>query len=323
MGRYLSLLLFLLTLLPVLNIDDASSVSAQSFTYEDGSYWLPDIEVKGNEKNVTCDCCGESFYDEDDLDRHIKYNSVCASFYGFGDPTKDPDDEPKNGMCYGCGKSIEECTCTGAECSGKDGQEIGNSNGGSIDFIIDGDSWHSSNNDAEIIPPYTPFHKEIDNEHLFRKNLPAKSMKQNTRMSCVQTATANMFSHMGSTQSAEELRTAIEDAYNNLYASDFGEMRVYGIQQRLIDLFMQSLGLYNIGLSEIVSSIDEGHPCLGVIETTSGQLHMVEIVGYFKNDDSDVSVPKEYQCIDPGTGEYTTVRIEQLIKNAGNIYSKR
>ena len=70
MGRYLSLLLFLLTLLPVLNIDDTSSVSAQSFTYEDGSYWLPDIEVKGNDKNVTCGSCGESFYDEDDLDRH-------------------------------------------------------------------------------------------------------------------------------------------------------------------------------------------------------------------------------------------------------------
>ena len=291
MGRYLSLLLFLLTLLPVLNIDDTSSVSAQSFTYEDGSYWLPDIEVKGNEKNVTCDCCGESFYDEDDLDRHIKYNSVCASFYGFGDPTKEPDDEPKNGMCYGCGKSIEECTCTGAECSGKDGQEIGNSNGGSIDFITDGDSWHSSNNDVEIIPPYTPFHKEKDDEHLFRKNLPAKSMRQETKMSCVPTAAANMLSHMGSLQSAVELRSSIEDAYNNLYSDVYGRIQEDGIQQGIIDIFMSIIGLSNIELSDVVSCIDKGHPCLGVIETLNGNLHMIEIVGYFDNNDFFHSQP--------------------------------
>ena len=325
MFRYLTVLLFLLILFPLLKIGDASSVLAQSFTYEDGSYWLPDIEIKGNEKKAICDCCGESFYDEDALDVHIRHNSVCADYYGIPYEQEDGDndaDKPKDGKCYGCGKSIEECTCKGVDCSGKDGQEIGNSNGGSIDFITDGDSWHSSNNDAEIIPPYTPFHKEINNEHLFRENLPAKSMKQETKMSCVQTAIANILSHMGSSQTAEELRRAIEKAYNMLYENDYGNMQDNGIQQRFLTDFILSFGFSNICLSEIIHYIDAGHPCLGVIETTSGQLHMVEIVGYFKNDESDVSVPTEYQCIDPGTGEYTTIRIEKFRENAENIYSK-
>ena len=121
MFRYLTVLLFLLILFPLLKKGDASSVSAQSFTYEDGSYWLPDIEIKGNEKKVICNCCGESFYDEDALDVHIRHNSVCADYYGILYEQEDGDndaDKPKDGKCYGCGKSIEECTCKGVDCPG-------------------------------------------------------------------------------------------------------------------------------------------------------------------------------------------------------------
>ena len=107
-----------------------------------------------------------------------------------------------------------------------------------------------------------------------------------------------------------------------MYADDLGEMQVWGIQQRFLDVFIRGLGFYNIGLSEIVSCIDYGRPCLGIIETTSGLLHMVEIVGYFDNDNSNLLLPEFYQCIDPGTGEYTTIRIKQFEKYAGNIYSK-
>ena len=229
MFRYLTVLLFLLILFPLVKIGDASSVSAQSFTYEDGSYWLPDIEIKGNEKKVICNCCGESFYDEDALNVHIRHNSVCADYYGIPYEQEDGDD------------------------------------------------------DAEINPPYNPIHKKNDDEHLFRNDLPAKSMRQNTRMNCVPTAIANMLSHIGSMQSAEDLRNKIEDAYNSLYASDFGDIQDEGIQQDFLDVFIRSFGFYHVGLSEIVSCIDFGRPCLGVIETTYGLLHMVEIVGYFDN----------------------------------------
>ena len=327
MFRYLTVLLFLLILFPLVKIGDASSVSAQSFTYEDGSYWLPDIEIKGNEKKVICNCCGESFYDEDALNVHIRHNSVCADYYGIPYEQEDGDndaDKPKDGKCYGCGKSIEECTCKGVDCPGN--SSIGNSDnwntGSSSGSSSSGGYWYPNNNDAEINPPYNPIHKKNDDEHLFRNDLPAKSMKQNTRMNCVPTAIANMLSHMGSRLSLEELRVAIEKVFDYLFEIENGGIQDFGIQQRFLNTFMQNLGFYNIGLSEIVSHIDYGRPCLGIIETTSGQLHMVEIVGYFDNDNSNISLPEFYQCIDPGTGEYTTIRIKQFEKYAGNIYSK-
>ena len=257
----------------------------------------------------------------------IRHNSVCASFYGipYGQEDGDDDaDKPKDGKCYGCGKSIEECTCIGVDCPGNSSIENSDNwnTGSSLGSSSSGGYWYPNNNDAEINPPYNPIHKKNDDEHLFRNDLPEKSMKQNTKMSCVQTAIANMLSHMGSTQIAEELRNKIEDAYNNLYANEFGKIQIYGIQQGFLDVFMQNLGFYNIGLSEIVSHIDYGHPCLGIIETTSGLLHMVEIVGYFDNDNSNLPLPEFYQCMDPGTGEYTTIRIKQFEKYARNIYSK-
>ena len=328
MFRYLTVLLFLLILFPLLNIGDASSVSAQSFTYEDGSYWLPDIEIKGNENKVICNCCGESFYDEDALNVHIRHNSVCADYYGIPYEQEDGDDDadkPKDGKCYGCGKSIEECTCIGVDCSGN--SSIGNSDnwntGSSSGSSSSGGYWYPNNNDAKINPPYNPIHKKNDDEHLFRNDLPAKSMRQNTRMNCVPTAIANMLSHMGSMQSAEDLRRNIENVCDDLYAEKYGKVQYVGIQQGLIDQFLSVLECYNIDLADIVSYIDSGHPCLGIIEIAPGCLHMVEIVGYFDNDDSTPqSMPEFYQCVESGTGEYTTIRIERFEKYSKNIYSR-
>lgn len=117
MRKTFGIVVFLLTLLPVLNIVDTAMLHAQNFTYENGEYWLSEVEVEAeaNDK-VKCESCGEEFEDYDAFDRHLKYNTVCEAFYS---PNNDEGDEDvTNGNCCFCGLPEDRCTCTGAECNG-------------------------------------------------------------------------------------------------------------------------------------------------------------------------------------------------------------
>lgn len=69
MRKALILALFLLTLLPVLDGAGYSTVSAQSMSYESGSWWLPDIGVDGT-RWETCPNCNNT-YDPDDPEGHM------------------------------------------------------------------------------------------------------------------------------------------------------------------------------------------------------------------------------------------------------------
>ncbi len=118
--RILSLVIFLLTLFPLLGIVDGSAVKAQHWTYEDGSNWLPDVDVGST--NEKCETCGH-FYDPEeghecwyeceychsrvsDLNKHYEYSQACAIAAGY------KDEEVSH--CPFCGRELEEeeyCTC--------------------------------------------------------------------------------------------------------------------------------------------------------------------------------------------------------------------
>ena len=314
MRKTFGIVIFLLTLLPVLNIGDTAMLHAQNFTYENGEYWLSEVEVEAeaNDK-VKCESCGEEFDNDDAFYKHLKYNTVCEAFYG---PNNDEGDEDViNGNCCFCGLPEGECTCTGVECNG----DYNGGNSGTTNNDV-GSYWYPDNNDVEITPPYTPTHQAIEGEHLFTEGLPANSMKQETKMTCVPTAMANLLSHKGSSQSAEEIRMRIENTFKNLY-SEYGDIRKNGISQNIINDFMGNFGFYNVNINEVVSFINSGLPCLGIITTQSGMLHMMEIVGFFDNYNYFVNVPEAFQCIDPGTGEYRTIMIEEFNKYSEYIYS--
>ncbi len=331
--RILSLVIFLLTLFPLLGIVDGSAVKAQHWTYEDGSHWLPDLDVDSN--NEKCETCGHYYDPEEghecwyeceycharvsDLNQHYKYNQPCA------DAARgvEEDDEPKDGYCCICGLPIDQCTCTG-------GIEIGNrpswgggssGTGGGFTGSVGG-YWYPDNNNVDINPPFNPTHQKIDGEHLFKEHLPAQSMKQETSMTCVPTAMANLLSHMGSQQSPQEIRDNIEIAYDASYSEENQAIKQNGVDLSVMKDFMQVMGFYTTELSDIVDNIDNSIPCLAVIEIESGILHMMEIVGYFESKDYFQTLPEAFQCIDPGTGEYTTVRIEKIQKYSNYIFAK-
>lgn len=144
-GKIFAITIFLLTLLPVLDIGDVATLYAQNFAYENGTYWLPDITVTGNDPSkIICDCCGESFEDRESFERHLKYNKVCASYFGINDDGVGGDDDTDDhieGYCVFCSLPIELCTCHGVDVTGSYGGHYGS--GGSTG--IDASSGDSSN----------------------------------------------------------------------------------------------------------------------------------------------------------------------------------
>ena len=75
MKKILLLTLFLLTLLPIMNIGNTSSLSAQNYTYENGSWWLPDIDVKS--ENVKCTVCGHLYDPEEPHTCSVSYANAA------------------------------------------------------------------------------------------------------------------------------------------------------------------------------------------------------------------------------------------------------
>ncbi len=132
MRKILGIAIFMLTLLPVLNIGDAFSLYAQNFSYENGSYWIPDVEVNGKHK-VKCDCCKESFDDEEAFNRHLEHNYNCRNYYGIKDDNDNDDDKDNdnnNGgdlgfggknFCAYCGKPYGTCSCQDIVIPGRNG----------------------------------------------------------------------------------------------------------------------------------------------------------------------------------------------------------
>ena len=312
---------------------DGSTIMAQHWTYEDGSNWLPDLEVGSN--NERCDECGH-FYDPEeghecwykceycyeivsDLNRHYKYSQACAIAAGY------KDDEVSH--CPFCGRELEEeeyCTCanlvvpeTKPSGGGVGGGSTGSGTGGGSSGSVGG-YWYPNNNNVDINPPFNPTHQKIDGEHLFKENLPAQSMKQETSMTCVPTAMANLLSHMGSQQSPQEMRKNIETAYDSKFSIEYGYIKDEGVNLSVLDDLMTIYGFCQISSLDISLNIDTHSPCIALIANDDGSLHMIEIVGYFKNTDYVHTSPEAFQCIDPGTGLYKTIRVEKF----DYIYSK-
>ena len=193
MRKILGIVIFLLTLLPLIGSGDAFTIKAQNFAFENGENWLQEVEVEAEHK-VKCDCCKGSFDDQEAFDRHLKYDNACAIFYGINN-NSNSNDNIINGYCCFCGLPEDLCTCTGAECNGSYNNNGGYGGfGGSINsggggFVGGGNS--SNYDDGN---PNNGFSRYISvGELKFKKgvhlvsylNLPDKLHPQTKSMECV------------------------------------------------------------------------------------------------------------------------------------------
>ncbi|MCM1500122.1 MAG: hypothetical protein NC124_16790 [Clostridium sp.] len=189
------------------------------------------------------------------------------------------------------------------------------------------------NNNADITVPKTAIHTPAAGEVLFKDNLPAQSLKQKAKMDCVPTAIANILKHMGSEQSAEEIRKIISEGYNKEH-----NVRVAtdGVDPIYLEGLMAQISFERSCLADIVKDLDAGYPLLALIDTDAG-LHMVEIVGYFDDskkfdpdsfgdysDDSNKkgSIITTFQCINPGTGQYEVHHKSAFQNHPTDIYKR-
>ena len=285
MRKILGIVIFLLTLLPLIGSGDAFTIKAQNFAFENGEYWLPDIKVEPKQK-VRCESCGQEFDDDDAFDRHLKHDCACANYYGINN-NSNSNDNIINGYCCFCGLPEDLCTCTGAECNGSYNNGGysgfgGNINSGGGGFVGGGNS--SNYGDGN---PNNGFSRYISvGELKFKKgvhlvsylNLPDKLHSQTKSMECVIRAFSFMSELKGNdyaTAYAVLTRIAIDKKYRLNDPASGGIPLCDAIT--VFDSYCE-LAHGNYDESAIQSCIDKGIAV--ALISLDNPPHMVTVIGY-------------------------------------------
>lgn len=178
-----------------------------------------------------------------------------------------------------------------------------------FDYDEDGDtsigSYHPDNNNTttNTTPPLLPneVHTPVDNEKLFKDDLPVRYPYQTNHNNCFTTALAICNALMTGDYSFifyDNYRVSIEALFFDIFERKIGEKGIYPDE---VDNFLTNgsgLIFDYISASEIASCIDNGDL---VLATIADGTHEVAIVGYY--DDFGIDA---YQCVNPGNGMYET-----------------
>lgn len=178
-----------------------------------------------------------------------------------------------------------------------------------FDYDEDGDtsigSYHPDNNNTttNTTPPLLPneVHMPVDNEKLFKDDLPVRYPYQTNHNNCFTTALAICNALMTGDYSFifyDNYRVSIEALFFDIFERKIGEKGIYPDE---VDNFLTNgsgLIFDYISASEIASCIDNGDL---VLATIADGTHEVAIVGYY--DDFGIDA---YQCVNPGNGMYET-----------------
>lgn len=178
-----------------------------------------------------------------------------------------------------------------------------------FDYDEDGDtsigSYHPDNNNTttNTTPPLLPneVHTPVDNEKLFKDDLPVRYPYQTNHNNCFTTALAICNALMTGDYSFifyDNYRVSIEALFFDIFERKIGEKGIYPDE---VDNFLTNgsgLIFDYISASEIASCIDNGDL---VLVTIADGTHEVAIVGYY--DDFGIDA---YQCVNPGNGMYET-----------------
>ena len=112
MKKILTLAILLLILYPLLPMVYDNAASAQSWTLENGSYWMPNLDVTST--NEKCETCGHVYDPEEghtctfkceycgaqvvDMDYHYRTSLSCGNAAGGGENDEDGADEEPCGI---------------------------------------------------------------------------------------------------------------------------------------------------------------------------------------------------------------------------------
>lgn len=282
--KVLLLVIFSLTLFPLFGIGDGSIVMAQHWTYEDGSYWLPDLDVESD--YVKCNKC-EQYYDPEqdheclfkceycgdrvkDMNQHYRRSLSCANAAGY----KEDEDE----YCLICGQPKNECMCYPRNDSGDSG---GTNGGGST-----GPNTGSSGT-VGVFPSSSVRHISVAElkirpgvKTVSQFKLPSKLHAQTRRAECVIRAYAFMAELKGSDyEAAYKTLTQIAEARGVDLDFPTG-----GVPNDMISTIFRDfcdVGVDLLDRGKIEDYIDKG-TAIGAILSTN-LMHMITIIGNDKD----------------------------------------
>ena len=339
MKKILLTALFLLTLLPLFRVGDAATASAQNWTYENGSWWLPDIEVKGN--HVRCENCG-FYYDPDNpADHECKktceycFETVLMEAYedhlrkmhpnlDTGNGNEEDEDPTGGSRCPFCNSPYGTCSCGDITINGE-----GNTAGNTHITITGGNTsestqWSkppedSSDNKADNSGPdkdpprvggyYKP---RSDCETLFKDSVLIPPLQpENT--TCVSTALAysKMWLEGLTNEQFYAAKYNIEELFRKTYKRKLSEE---GVTDSILQKFIQYYSEINaqpVSLSELKTKLSEGRSGLStlVIRKQDGSIvgHEIAIIGYD-------SCENKFICKDPQKMEMQKYSDQELLR---------
>lgn len=316
MRKILLFATFFLLLLPAMMTEDAFTLSAQNMAYEDGSWWLPEVEVEGRAKEI-CSACGNYYYVDEAADhvctreceychQLVEYNSYYDHFQSH---SQNSDGETYCAFCaiLLVGDEIYTHNCQNTTIVGNGNnsgsEEYNISIGGNTGWEVE---WHS------IVTPSSPYKQFRESDVVISNQLLKEYVKQETRYDCVVTA---MEYAAGILAPEKELS---RDYFQYIYDTLYPMIHFYGLPSSTVDNYISlvfdcsSIDTY----VQLKNAINNHHPVIGHINGTiitpfNPIEHMVLAVGYSINGFYEVI------CIDPGTGGYRTVSFSDF---NGNIY---
>lgn len=250
------------------------------------------------------------------------YNcSYCNSLFSSSE-TRDAHEEvcpQRPHECEYCHEMISgsmashEVICPAKNDPNYDSENMNGPGGGSgggtgDDSEVSSEFYHGDNNTKKIIMKNgkpVVVHVPVYNEILFKEDILADFVKQDTRFDCSIACLSIAYALQRDMEVKEtikvmdEIHWAFEDQFdkNVIFAKGMNDMEIRALMSYM------GLSYTDINVSEISSVIDNGELVIGAIHNDKYYCHEVVIVGYY-NDPGNIYY---YQCMDPYTGKFATI----------------
>lgn len=312
--------------------DGAFTLSAQNMAYENGSWWLPGVEVSGRSK-TQCVWCGNYYYADEAADhvcmQECEYCHQLVDYFSYYEHIQkvhsgNSDDDNEKTYCAFCAKLLigneiftHDCQHVivpghqGGNTSGGGG--AGNGYGGGIVVIVSGGGEIGStddNNESNAGGRDSLYYQPRNGDRMVCEKMQKKWPPQKEKNDCVPVA---MEYAAKLVYDLDDGRVWFKRHYKEMYNAELGKC---GVIPQNMDAFVNYEFEANIvcDFLELIAAIDRQHPVLATLHNQNNEPHEVVIVGYNTSLNSYIT----YICIDPKNGDYVDHGYSDFL--TGNYY---
>lgn len=304
------------------------TLSAQNMAYENGSWWLPGVEVSGRSKTM-CGWCGNYYYEDEAADhvcmQECEYCHQLVDYFFYYEHIQNvhsgnSDDKTYCAFCAKLliGDEILTHDCQHVIVPGHQGGNTpggggaGNGNGGGVVVIVSGGGEIGStddNNESNAGGSDSLYYQPRNGDRMVCEKMQKKWPPQKEKNDCVPVAM----------EYAAKLLCNLDGGrswFKRKYSEKFGEIIndstgvVPSNMKDFVDIIFEAEKVY--GGVKIREAINSHHPIMATILNRNNLPHEVLIVGYNVALDSNYVT---YICIDPQSGNYVDFLYTDFLTN--------